>query len=758
LAHLVVFQPDARVEARLCDALGLAHRVSTVGSWASLSAFVAMESVDGCVVDGDYPAREDALDEIRHLRQRHPGLALAVYVDVHEADLELYRMGGLGVDGVVLARRPPWASTIREAMERSLASACASRVGTPLQGRYDREVVHAISWAIEHARECPSVSRFAAALGHTTRSLAKLLRDDGLPPPNRLLLWGRLLLAGAYLGRDGRTVEETAFLLGYSTATALSRAMKREIGKPPTEVGRRGGLSFVQTRLFTRRRTRRQGRPLRSLAVVAVAAMHAAGCATAGRGGGVGPAIDPVAAILDAPPLDQVHFGVLAVDARSGRVLYDRNAHKHFVPASNEKLLVTSTALSLFGPDYRYRTTVYATGPLNEGTVEGSLVLVGTGDPTLGEPFWPSGEAALTALADSLLATGVRRVEGRLLVDASAWDSTSVGPTWQAASLGASYAATGGAFAVDRGELQVVVHGGAGPGAEPTITWSPLGTEDFVTAALTTAPPDSATRVRPHYLPESHRIVLDGRVRADRVDTLTFAIRDPVRQATAALERILRERGIEAVGGWGVVWEPGVDLGGTCVSGSVGRCPAAFRVGDLTSPPMVEIVQAILEPSQNWMTEQLVRTLGAELGEEGSWEGGLDVVTRFLVDQVGVDSLDISPRDGSGLSSADLVTPRALVRILRYMAAGPNGEAFRHALAEPGEEDSTLERRLPGFEGRVYGKTGTIANVNSLSGYLVRDDGREVVFSILSNGSGLPSSRVRATIDEVVAVLAGQRQ
>jgi len=758
LAHLVVFQPDARVEARLCDALGLAHTVSTVGSWAGLFAFVAGESVDGCVVDGDYPAREDALEEIRRLRKRYPGLALAVYVDVHEADLELYRMGGLGVDGVVLARRPPWASTIREAMERSLASASASRVGTALRGRYDLEVVEAISWATEHARECPSVSRFAAALGHTTRSLGGLLRDNGLPAPNRLLLWGRLMLAGAYLGRDGRTVEETAFLLGYSTATAFSRAMKREIGRSPTEVGHGGGLSFVQRRLFPRRRARRSGRALSSLALVAVAALHAAGCATAGRAGGVGPTMDPVDSILDAPPMDQVHFGVLAVDARSGRVLYERNARKHFVPASNEKLLVTSTALSLLGPDYRYQTAVYATGPLVDGTVQGSLVLVGTGDPTLGEPFWPSGEAALTALADSLLATGVRRVEGRLLVDASAWDSTSVGPTWQAASLGASYAATGGAFAVDRGELRVVVHGGAGPGAEPTITWSPLGTDDFVTDALTTAPPDSSTRVRPGYLPESHRIVLAGRVRAARVDTLTFAIRDPVRQATAALERILREHGIEVVGGWGVVWEPGVDVGEACLSGSVASCSGALRVGGLTSPPMVEIVQAILEPSQNWMTEQLVRTLGVERGEEGSWEGGLDVVAHFLVDEVGVDSLDISPRDGSGLSSADLVTPRALVRILRYMAAGPDGDAFRHALAEPGEEDSTLERRLPGLEGRVYGKTGTIANVNSLSGYLVRDDGHEVVFSILSNGSGLPSSQVRASIDEVVRVLAGQRQ
>ena len=77
-------------------------------------------------------------------------------------------------------------------------------------------------------------------------------------------------------------------------------------------------------------------------------------------------------------------------------------------------------------------------------------------------------------------------------------------------------------------------------------------------------------------------------------------------------------------------------------------------------------------------------------------------------------------------------------------------------MAEPGEDDSTLERRLAGLEGRVFAKTGTISNVNSLSGYLVRDDGRQIVFSLLSNGSGLPSSRVRATLDEVVRLLAGR--
>ena len=88
------------------------------------------------------------------------------------------------------------------------------------------------------------------------------------------------------------------------------------------------------------------------------------------------------------------------------------------------------------------------------------------------------------------------------------------------------------------------------------------------------------------------------------------------------------------------------------------------------------------------------------------------------------------------------------------MAAGPSGDIYRHAMAEPGEAGSTLSRRLDGFEGRVFAKTGTISNVNSLSGYLVRGDGKEVVFSILSNGSGLPSRTVREAIDDVVRVLA----
>lgn len=753
MAFLALLQPDARAAARLSTALLTNHTVDAVVTWHALDAVLAPGRIDGVVVDADHPNREHAVSQIRDLRRRYPELAIVAYAEFQGEEEELYRFGGLGVNGVLPAGRFDDPTAIRTAVDRALAAARAAQVAAALTDAHGELGARAVAWTIEHAGENPTPSRLAEALGFTTHTLAGALKRAGLPPAGRLVLWGRLLLAGAYLGRDGHTVEEAAFMVGYSTANSLGRALKRETGAPPSEVARKGGLAYVQKVLFPGAVTRRRSPSrIHGLLLAALVATQSA-CGFLGLGSGPvsGSAVDR---ILETPPLHQVNFGVLAVDAADGRVLYARNADRKFIPASNQKVLVTSTAISLLGPEYTYETAVWGSGTLDEGALEGDLVLLATGDPTLSERYWESGEAAMAALADSLRRGGLRRVTGALVVDASAWDSTTVGPTWMVDNLPFRSSATGGAFALEQGELHVIVEGGASEGDPVTLTWHPMGSAHFVSAELVTAPVDSTTRVRPSYLPESRRITLNGRVAQGAVDTLRFALRDPVRQATAALARALADAGIEVEAGWSVAWDAGILLGGGCRTGALEQCEAGRRLAGLTSPPLAQIVAGILEPSQNWMAEQLLHTLGSELGETGSWSAGVDVVMDFLVGTVGVDSLDVAPRDGSGLSAYNLVTPRAMVAIFRYMAAGPHAGVYRNALAEPGKEGSTLARRLEGFEGRVFAKTGTISNVNSLSGYLVRDDGREVIFSILSNGSGLPSSQVRAAIDDVVRVLA----
>ncbi len=750
MAALVILQTDARAVARLCESLEGDHELIVCSSWESLRRLLGRNGFDGCLVDPDFPNRHVASSEIEKLREHRPGLAIIAYVEESGA-LAYFDLGGLGVAGVLAAGSE--APTIRSAVDHALATARADGIARGLHGRFASPGPVAIGWAVEHAGPDTNVEKLAAALGHTPRSPRQALEDAGLPAPTRVLLWGRLLLAGARLSKDGRTVEDVAFSLGYATATSLARAMKRQTGLTPSEVSEHGGMERVRDALFPQDRPDRRRRRFGGIASVALLLLMT-GCAAFGVGGPVGVARGSIEGVIDAAPLDRAHFGVLAVDARSGRSLYERNAGQWFVPASNQKILVTATAWSVLGPEYRFRTEAWAAGRLNDGWLDGDLVVLGSGDPSASGRYWESGAAAMEAMADSIVSAGVRHVSGALLVDVSAWDSTSVAPTREVDDLAFGYGATGGAFVIDEGELEVVLRAGPWLGAPAEVDWSPRIDDTFVVSRVRTTSSENTRRVTARYRPESRHIELDGALAIGTVDTLALAQRDPVRTAAAALAQALEHAGVTLHGGWAVRWMAGEPIGTHCLAGAVRGCPRAHALTTIESPPVAELARGALEPSQNWMSEQLLLAVGAARGERGSWPEGLRLMGEFLRAEVGIDSLDVSARDGSGLSAYNLVTPHALVGVLRYMAGRPDGAAYRAAMAEPGEEDSTLEERLLGLEGRVFAKTGTISNVNSLSGYLVREGGQEVIFSILVNGAGLDDRLVEDAIDEIVRILA----
>jgi len=485
------------------------------------------------------------------------------------------------------------------------------------------------------------------------------------------------------------------------------------------------------------------------------------------------PPTSPIPSIVETPPLDQVQWGILAVDAGSGRVLVERNPATKFIPASNVKLPVAAAALHYLGPEHRFVTELRAAGTLDPatGVLTGDLVLSGVGDPTWSGRFHEDDQAPLRGVAASLLAAGVRSVSGRLVVDASGWDSATAVASWMVEDL--PDAATGGAFVLAEGVTTVIVRGAAAPGQPATVSWTPYGEEQFVVSRVETVaslPPGAfAARIRGSYLPESRRLVIDGAIPVGRVDTLRLGTRDPVRQAAAALARALEAGGVAVHGGWTVAWDPGEPLAAGCAAGLLDACGAP-TLARVVSPPLLDVVEVVLGPSHNWMAEQLLRALGprAPLGPpapgapvatqppRAGWPSGLVALRRYMIDAVGVDSLDLLLRDGSGLSAQNVLTPRSLVRLLEQVARTPWGEGFRLALPEPREAGTTLVNRLPGLEGRMFAKTGTLTNVVALSGYLVRTDGTLVIFSVLTNASGLPASRVQAGVDEIVRALAAE--
>ena len=457
-----------------------------------------------------------------------------------------------------------------------------------------------------------------------------------------------------------------------------------------------------------------------------------------------------VDSVMSTEPLDRMHWGVGAYDYNADRMLLRVGIDRHFVPASNMKLVTTAVALGRLGPEYRYTTTVHARD-LSDGVASG-LVVKGSGDPTLGARFHGDRPmAALASMADSIVAGGVRRVAGPLVIDASYFEDPTIHPTWEIGDLDWYYAAPVAGFAVEEGIVTVVVRPGGAVGDPATIdVIAPRGVVTVASTVTTdTAFSENTVNFTRDVASNTFRFFGNIAVGAEP-DDYEITVHDPARYAGEALRGLLRERGVEFSDSVVVLdWRTG---GGQEHWNT--ELASFTTVASMRSPRMAEIVEAILEPSNNWIAEQVLKTLGAEHGAGGSWREGVAVETRYLVEEADIDSAAFHLVDGSGLSAQNLLSPDAIMRLLFHASEQSWGPLYRAAMAEPGEEGSTLTSRLSGYQGRVFAKTGSITHVNSLSGYVVASDGREIIFSVLSNASGVSASAVRAGIDRIVSGLA----
>jgi D-alanyl-D-alanine carboxypeptidase/D-alanyl-D-alanine-endopeptidase (penicillin-binding protein 4) len=171
------------------------------------------------------------------------------------------------------------------------------------------------------------------------------------------------------------------------------------------------------------------------------------------------------------------------------------------------------------------------------------------------------------------------------------------------------------------------------------------------------------------------------------------------------------------------------------------------------SPTIGEDVTVTNKVSQNLHAELYQRLLGRLEGDDGSIAQGARVVRQFLIG-AGVDPGDFLFYDGSGLSPNDLVTPRAATTLLVYAARQPWGGLYRSSLPEGGVDGTLSGRFEHALRGRVFAKTGTLAEVNALSGYLTAASGKTLVFSILCNDRPPEGDAVRDAMDNVVRAVA----
>ena len=452
-----------------------------------------------------------------------------------------------------------------------------------------------------------------------------------------------------------------------------------------------------------------------------------------------------IAAVIDAPAMRRAHWGIAVQDLATGTVLYEHDAAKLFIPASNQKLIVTAAAAHHLPRDYRHRTEIASMGAVQIGVLDGDLILRGSGDPTISGRYEPTMTTVFERWADSLSARGFTRIDGGIIVDQTRFDASMRHGDWSAYDLNWWYAAPVAPFGFNDNSVDFRVEAGAAVGAPARITWQPES--EFVVLQNNTTTTAAGTDYTLDFdrIPGTDTVFAYGQLPIDAdVRTESFAVRDPGYYAAFVLRDVLARKGI-------TVRDPDIT-----VVYSPSTAPEGMTLFEYASPPLEQVIRPILQTSQNWFAEMLLKTLGTEVGDGGSFAAGVEVERRFLVDVVGIDSTAFEIRDASGLSSGNLITPQALTELVRYIARTPQLAAVHGALPVSGAETGSLRRRLTDLSGRVRAKTGSISNVDSLTGIVTTASGRELAFAILANNTGAPGSAVRAAIDDVVRILARQ--
>jgi D-alanyl-D-alanine carboxypeptidase/D-alanyl-D-alanine-endopeptidase (penicillin-binding protein 4) len=417
---------------------------------------------------------------------------------------------------------------------------------------------------------------------------------------------------------------------------------------------------------------------------------------------------------LQQPELSRAQWGIAIQPLTDSEPIYQYQADRFFIPASNQKLITTAMALQELGPNFRFTTKIYQ---LDGGK---KVQVITSGDPSLTLED-------LTAIAKELKDRGVTAIEALELVDTIAPQDYQR-PSWEWDDLHYGYAppVNGAILAGNQVTLTLTPQG---PGEPLALIWSdPIAGEQWqiINQTRTEVSPSQSPQVQQIF--GQRQLVITGALPpAGEPSEITLAVADPPGYFLASLQQKLAEQGITV---------------GTQIVSTNTTAIAPVPVLTLTSPPLSTLIKTVNQDSNNLYAETLLNAIQPP-SQSRDWQS--------YVEKLGLAPTTVRLRDGSGLSRQNLVTPQTLVQLLINQTKKSTGTIYQQSLAVAGRS-GTLERSFADtpLVDKMRGKTGTLTGVVSLTGYVENNHWGPVAFSFMVNNSDLGASVLREAMKQMV--------
>ncbi len=419
-----------------------------------------------------------------------------------------------------------------------------------------------------------------------------------------------------------------------------------------------------------------------------------------------------------------VKAGIYIESLAEKRNLFLLNSQTPFIPASNQKILTTASALINLTPDYSFKTQVLTDGYIKNGVLIGNLYLKGGADPSLTDED-------IGNIVKKLKEMGISKVKGDIVGDGSFFTEEGKGYGWPEKDSNYCFTAPFSGLSINENCLRIQVK------AQKNNVFVNLYPENSYYQIINNI--KISKKFSEHKVSvEGNKIYIFGNIKPYQEFEISVPVEHPTLFTTSVFYKKLKDSSITVEGYY-----------------RISSVPSNSKIVLVHySQPLKELIKKANKDSNNFYAEQIFRTLGKEVVGKGDTESSSLVILKTLK-TIGVNIQSVRIYDGSGLSRFNLITPESLVKILSYMYNTPYFFDFYQSLAVSGV-DGTLKHRFRDIKGKVFAKTGYIKGVKNLSGYVISDNGEVYVFSILVND--LKSTEIANQLQEKICLILAGRE